>query len=98
MRELQKTYNIKDPKHPELYLGALYTGNPSTKWSITAKNYIGEAIKQIEMRTGIKIREEKLPMKPGDHPEEDESSILDNEQHRLYQSVLGMLQWTVSIG
>lgn len=46
----------------------------------------------------MKIREEKLPMKPGDHPEEDESEALDNEQHRLYQSMIGMLQWTVSIG
>ncbi len=26
MKELQKIYSIKDPKHPELYLGALYTG------------------------------------------------------------------------
>jgi hypothetical protein len=31
-------------------------------------------------------------MKHGDHPEEDESEILDNERHRLYQSMLGMLQ------
>jgi hypothetical protein len=98
MRQLQKVYNIKDRKHPELYLGALYTGHPSTKWSITAKNYIGEAIQQIERRTGMKIREEKLTMKPGDHPEEDESEVLDNEQHRLYQSMIGMLQWAVSIG
>jgi hypothetical protein len=98
IKELQKVYNIKDPKHPELYLGALCMGNPSSKWSITAKNHIKEAIEQIERRTDIKIREEKLPMKPGDHPEEDESPLLDNEQHRLYQSMIGMLQWTVSIG
>jgi hypothetical protein len=37
-------------------------------------------------------------MKPGDHPEEDISPLLDNEQHRLYQSMIGMLYWTVSIG
>ncbi len=98
MRELQRIYTIKDPKCPEIYLGALYTGNPNTKWTITAKNYIEEALRQIEKRTDMKIREENLPMKPGDHPEEDESGILDNEKHRLYQSMIGMLQWTVSIG
>ncbi len=98
MRELQRIYNIKDPKHPEIYLGALYTGSPKENWTITAKNYIKEAIEQVEQKTGNKIREEKLPMKPGDHPEEDESDFLDNDQHRLYQSMMGMLQWTVSIG
>ena len=98
MKELQKVYSIKDPKHPDIYLGALYTGNPSTNWTITAKNYIKETLGQVEKRTGIRTREEKLPMKPGDHPEEDESPLLNNEQHRLYQSMLGMLQWTVSIG
>jgi hypothetical protein len=37
-------------------------------------------------------------MKPGDHPEEDDSPLLDNEQHRLYKSMIGMLQSMVSIG
>jgi hypothetical protein len=55
MRELQKVYNRKDPKPSELYLGALYTGNLSTKWIITAKNYIKEAIEQLERRVDIKI-------------------------------------------
>lgn len=98
MRELQKVYMIKGPKHPDLYLGALHTGNPKTNWTITAESYIIEAIEQIERRPGMKICKEKLPMKPGDHPEEDESTTLDNEHHRLYPSMIGMLQWTVSIG
>jgi hypothetical protein len=75
MKELQKVYVIKDPKSPELYLGALYTGDPSKNWTISAKTYIKEAIEQVERRVDTKIREEKLPMKPGDHPEEDDSPI-----------------------
>jgi hypothetical protein len=74
------------------------TGNPNTNWTITAKTYIKEAIEQVERRSDVKIREEKLPMKPGDHPEEDTSPLLDNEQHRLYQSMIRMSKWTVSIG
>jgi hypothetical protein len=76
----------------------LYTGDPSKTWTISAKTYIKEAIEQVERRVDAKIREEKLPMKPGDHPEEDDSPILNNDQHRLYQSMIGMLQWIVSIG
>jgi len=38
------------------------------------------------------------PLEPGDHPELDESSTLDAKQTRLYQSLIGMLQWAVTIG
>ena len=29
---------------------------------------------------------------------QDKSATLDSDHHRLYQSMIGMLQWTVSIG
>jgi hypothetical protein len=43
------------------------------------------------------LREEKTPIKCNDHPEEDESEVLDNEMHTEYQSIIGMLQWIVSL-
>lgn len=46
----------------------------------------------------MKIHEERVPMKRIDHPKEDNTSILNNDGHRLHQSILGMLQWVVSIG
>jgi hypothetical protein len=97
MKRLQEIYVIKDPKTPDVYLGATYTGDPSNNWSINAKQYIRESIRQIEKGLGIQIREEKTPMKTNDHPEEDESPILDNDMHREYQSLIGMLQWAVSL-
>jgi hypothetical protein len=97
MKQLQEIYLIKEPKTPDFYLGATYTGDPEGEWSITAKDYIKEAIKQIEGKLGITIREEKTPIKTGDHPEEDKSPILDNVLHTEYQSIMGMLQWVVSL-
>ena len=44
------------------------------------------------------LREEKTPAVTGDHPEQDESMLLDNEQHRLYQQLIGMGQWLVTLG
>jgi len=38
MRHLQSVYTIKEPMHPEIYLGALYTSQPSQDWSISCKN------------------------------------------------------------
>jgi hypothetical protein len=50
MKKLQETYVIKDPKLPDSYLGATYTGCPNETWSITASDYIKEAIRPIEKR------------------------------------------------
>jgi hypothetical protein len=40
---------IKDPKHSGIYLGAFCTRNPSTDRTINARNYIKEALEQIDM-------------------------------------------------
>ena len=37
-------------------------------------------------------------MEPGDHPELDTSPLLDEEKTRLYQSLIGALQWVIQIG
>ena len=38
------------------------------------------------------------PLEPGDHPELDISELLEAKDIRLYQSLIGMLQWAVTIG
>ena len=38
------------------------------------------------------------PLEKGDHPELDTSEELDIENIKLYQSLIGMLQWLVSLG
>ena len=48
MRHLQSVYTIKEPAHLEIYLGALYTGQPSQDWTISCKIYFKEAITRIE--------------------------------------------------
>ena len=38
------------------------------------------------------------PLERGDHPELDTSELLDSEGITIYQSLIGALQWAVSIG
>ena len=40
----------------------------------------------------------KVPMTPGDHPEMDDSPLLNSDGIKQFQSMIGMLQWAVSIG
>ena len=44
------------------------------------------------------LRKEKLPCIPSDHPELDLSPLLNEQQHRLYQQLVGMAEWAVQIG
>jgi len=98
MKQLQEVYKIKDPDSPTTYLGALYTRDPSGNWTINCKNYIQAALTQVQQMIGCEIREERTPCATADHPEEGQSEILCNKQHREYQSMAGMAQWLTTLG
>jgi len=98
MKQLQEVYKIKDPDSPTIYLGALYTRDPSGNWTINCKNYIQAALTQVQQMIGCEIREERTPCATADHPEEGQSEILCNKQHREYQSMAGMAQWLTTLG
>jgi hypothetical protein len=38
------------------------------------------------------------PLEKGDHPETDDSKILDERGTQQYQSIIGSLQWSISLG
>jgi len=40
----------------------------------------------------------KAPIEPNDHPELDDSEFLDEEGITVYQSLIGTLQWIITIG
>jgi hypothetical protein len=99
MEHLQSVYKIKNPEEkPSNYLGATYSGSPEEYWTINCKAYIKEALVAIERMHNESLREEKTPVATSDHPEEDESPLLNNQLHRQYQSMIGMAQWLVTLG
>ena len=38
------------------------------------------------------------PLEPGDHPELDDTELLDDDGIRQYHSLIGSLQWAISLG
>ena len=46
----------------------------------------------------FEFAEFKTPMDKDYHPELDETPILDAEQHSRYRSMVGSLNWTITIG
>jgi Reverse transcriptase (RNA-dependent DNA polymerase) len=62
------------------------------------RKYIDKIMGQYENMFGCKPREYTSPLEKGDHPEVDCSDELDNEGIKRYQTMIGCLQWAVSLG
>ena len=45
-----------------------------------------------------KPKKASSPLEKNDHPEIDESEILGPEDQKKYQSMIGALQWVISLG
>jgi hypothetical protein len=52
-------------------------------------------ISNYETWFGTKPRDN---ISPHNHPELDDSELLDNDGIKLYQSIIGALQWAISLG
>eukprot|EP00957_Ditylum_brightwellii_P117434 8957278-Ditylum_brightwellii.AAC.1 len=58
----------------------------------TVMKQIQEAISHVEQMFR-KLLKYNIPMVSGDHPEKEDSAILDDSGHQKYLMLLGMLNW-----
>jgi hypothetical protein len=62
------------------------------------KSYIEKMVSNYERIFGAKPREFSSPLEKGDHPELDESELLNFNDTRQYQSMIGATQWAIALG
>ena len=99
LNTLKKKYDFKNVGEPEYYNGADLSQDPHTKnWTMSAKTYIKNVCEKIEKLLGISLKNYGSPMVTGDHPELDESDLLDAKGIKLYQMLIGSAQWAVTLG
>jgi hypothetical protein len=62
--------------------------------------YIEKLIVSYERMFGSKLKTKKItsPLVKGDHPEIDDSAFLEEGGIQKYQSLIGQLQWAISLG
>jgi hypothetical protein len=66
---------------------------------IAAKKYVEKMMGSFEQFFGCKPSQKfNSPLEKGDHPEIDSSAFLDSTETQQYQSLIGAMQWAVSIG
>jgi hypothetical protein len=62
--------------------------------------YIDKLIASYERMSGAKPKTNKItsPLVKGDHPEIDDSAFLEEEGIQQYESLIGQLHWSISLG
>lgn len=100
MNKIKERFLVKSGGPPDYYLGNDFRWEDSEKlWTVGSLTYTKEAIRRIEEIVG-ELRSFKTPLPNSEdcHPEMDQSELLDEKGHRLFQMLLGMAQWLVTIG
>ena len=99
--ELKKRFTLKGVGKPEYFLGADMAfeteADGSKTFTMGSKTYVKRILKQFELVMGYKPKKVKTPLDPKDHPELDESELMDEKAKKIYWSLMGMLQWAVTI-
>ena len=91
-------YKLKGTGPISYHLGCDYFRDDDGTLCSAPRKYIEKMIDSYVQMFGQKPKEATSPLERGDHPELDTSPELDAEGIKKYQSLIGSLQWAVSIG
>jgi hypothetical protein len=80
------------------HLGCDYFKDNNKTLCYGPRKYIEKMIDQFERMFGAKPREYTSPLKKGDHPEIDCSDEVDDAGIKIFQSMIGSLEWAISLG
>jgi hypothetical protein len=97
---LQKKYNfkLKGTGPIDFHLGQSFSQNDDGEMEISSKCYIDKMIDTYVQLYGEKPRKASSPLEQNDHPEMDDSPFLGQDETQQFQSLIGAMQWAVSIG
>jgi Reverse transcriptase (RNA-dependent DNA polymerase) len=91
-------YKLKGVGPPSYHLGGDFFRDPDGTLAWGASSYVKKMLINYETMFGSKPKEYSSPMEEKDHPELDNSAELDAVGIKQYQSLIGALQWLVTLG
>jgi hypothetical protein len=94
----QHKFKLKGVGPLTYHLGCDYFRDTDGTLCYGPRKYINKIMDQYESLFGCKPREYTSPLEKGDHPEIDCSEELDDDGIKKYQTMIGCLQWAVSLG
>jgi len=91
-------YILKGTGEPTYHLGGDFFKDPDGTLVWGAKTYIKRLLDNVQLLCNVTPRPYSSPLDHKDSPELDETPLLDQDGIRKYQSVIGALQWCVTLG
>ena len=91
-------YKLKGTGPLSYHLGCDYFRDDHGVLCSVPRKYIDRMLDTYAQMFGQKPKPASSPLDPGDHPELDTSPELDEEGVKKYQSMIGSLQWAISLG
>ena len=98
--ELKKKYNLKlkGVGPLEYNLGCTYKKDPDGTLAADPRRYVNKILESSERLFKERPRKTWPPLEGGDHPELDTSELCDEHQTKQFQTLIGQLQWLISLG
>ena len=91
-------YILKGVGQPEYHLGGNFGRDPDGTLYWGATRYVEKMMDNYERMFGGPPKKMGCPMDKDDSPELDSSDLLDEEGIKKYQSLIGALQWCITLG
>jgi len=91
-------YKLKGAGPLEFHLGCDFFRDPDGTLCFGPIKYIQKILNVFENMFKEKPRPSSSPLEKNDHPELDDSEEVDAEMITQYQSMIGALQWVISLG
>ena len=91
-------YQLKGVGPPKYHLGGDFYRDKDGTLAWGAASYAKKILNNFESTFGTKAHDASSPLPEKDHPELDTSDLLSPADIKLYQSLIGALQWLVTLG
>jgi hypothetical protein len=98
---LMNKYNfkLKGTGEIEYHLGMSFHRNDRNELCISPQQYIEKMVDNYKQLFGeCPLHHSQSPFESNDHPETDSSKFLGEDDIQKYQSLIGAMQWAISIG
>jgi hypothetical protein len=92
-------FKLKGTGEIQHHLGMQFSRDKDGTLCLEQKKYLDKLLNNYKRHFGTGPKTNVgAPLERGDHPEMDNTELLDAEKIKLYQSLIGALQWMVTIG
>ena len=92
-------FKLKGTGPMQFHLGCDFFRDEAGTLCVGPRKYIDRMVQQYESLFGCKPNHKvSSPLEKNDHPETDTSPLLDDDGINKYQSLIGVLQWAITLG